>query len=182
MPRNPLISTRMNTGKQPQDRPQAIPPVPEEYVGDNNPYRGTESHGVARTVEPTPIEGYGATQPGVTYVKPEKDEEPVPVRIVQSFGREIKDWRAHTGSVGTQGITILGRNEARSSVLVQNQDAANSLYIAANPIDSVNCDILGFELKPGQSVTINSENEVYAVAKVAGPSKWQAIEHYSVEL
>lgn len=182
MARNPLLNTRLNTGKSPQTRPEAIPPVPEEYVGDNNPYRGIESHGVARTVEPTPIEGYGATQPGITYVKPEKDEDPVPVRIVQAHGREIRDWRPHTGSVGSQGLMILGRNEARSSVLVQNQDAANSIYISATPIDSVNCDILGFELKAGQSVTINSENEVYAVAKVAGPTKWQAIEHYSVEL
>lgn len=182
MPRNPLTAVQV-TSKPPPERPEAIPPVPEVYQGVNQPYRGTQEHGVTPNAEPHPTQADWDTREGRTYLKPEEEQEPVPVRIVQQHGAEFRRYRVHRMSVdNTRGVQLVGRNMARNSILVQNRDDVDSVFFYHDPIDPVSGPAIGFEIGPGEDHRIDSQDAVYIVGEGATLSTVQAIEYYSVEL
>lgn len=176
---NPLARVQV-TSKKPPERPEAIPPVPEHYEGDNNPYRGTEDHGVKPTEKPSPTGADWDTREGHTYLPPEEEYEPIPVRIVQQHGNEFRQFRVHRMSVNNgQAVQFLGRNLARQSVYVENPDAALTLMISHER----EFPLGGFILGPGQNVTLYTHDEIYVLGSAAAPAVQtaQAIEYYSVE-
>lgn len=71
-------------------------PVPEAYVGLNNPYRGVETHGVAPTESwvDTPENDMSID---VVVEEPEPEQEPVPVRIVTERSDAQKRFRVLRG-------------------------------------------------------------------------------------
>lgn len=179
---NPFIRVGV-TSKEPQDhRPEPIPPVPEHYEGQNNPYRGIEDHGVPPTSTPNPPGAMQDTKVGVNYLPPERVMHPVPVEIVNRFGREFRRHRVHKMSVnGARTVQFLGRNEARTSVVISNPDAALSLFVGITM--DMNPALNGYELKPGKEITLTSDDAVYVFGTAVDPAVQtvQALESYSVQ-
>lgn len=100
---------------------EAIAPVPENYVGDNIPYRGTVNHGVP-VDEPfiDTDELMEEENPEPEYAPPVEEQEPVPVRIVQETDRERRYWRGNGYTVGTTPICVLSRNDRRRQAEIRN--------------------------------------------------------------
>lgn len=178
---NPFTRVKV-TSQEPPERPHAIDPVPEHVKGDNNPYRGLESHGVPADNEPTPPGMWADNHEGFNYVEPPLEVDPIPVEIVTRYGREFRRHRMHRMSIdNTHGVQFIGRNESRTSIVLQNRDAANSIFISHAPIDAQNFAIAGWELAKGESVTINSQAAIFAVGSNAAVATLQAIEYYVLE-
>lgn len=176
---NPLARVQV-TSKEPPKRPEAIPPVPEHPAGDNEPYRGVVDHGVKATDKPSPTQANWDTREGHTYMAPEEEYEPIPVRIVQQHGNEFRQFRVHRMSVdNTHAVQLLGRNLGRNSVYISNPDNANAVMISHER----EMPLGGFVLNPGQNVTLFTHDEVYAIGTIAAPAVQiaQAIEYYSIE-
>lgn len=120
-------SYRQLLGMQtPPDRPQAIPPVPEEYEGTSFPYRGIENHGV----EPTPgvdpelyydRNSYDMDPDKFNTIPAEKEPDPVPVRIVNESARERFHFRVGTITIPTtsDALELCGRNDNRSLIRIR---------------------------------------------------------------
>ena len=176
---NPLARVQV-TSKEPPKRPDAIPPVPEHYEGDNNPYRGIEDHGVKPDVKPSPTQADWDTREGRTYMAPAEEYEPIPVRIVQQHGNELRRMRVHRMSVdNSRGQQLVGRNLARQSILVSNPDGANNQIIG----HSREFPLGGLILIHGKDVTLYTHDDVYVMGVAVPPAVQtaQAIEFYSVE-
>lgn len=180
---NPFIRLGSQVQSKPaEDRPTPIPPVLEKYAGENNPYRGIESHGVAANDEPSPPGAWADNHEGFTYVEEPPMQDPIPVEIVTKYAREFRRFRIHRMSVdNTHGVQFVGRNDARTSILIQNRDAANSVFIQERPTDPNNGPAYGFELAKGEELTLFSEAPVYIVGNNAAMVTVQAIEYYSVK-
>lgn len=120
-------SYRQLTGMQtPPDRPQAIPPVPEEYEGVNFPYRGVGNHGVEPTKGVDPEAYYDRTSydmdpDNFESLPPEKEPDPVPVRIVNENARERYHFRTVSMTIPTTSDTVelCGRNDNRSLLRIR---------------------------------------------------------------
>lgn len=111
------------------DNREPLPPVPEAYEGDNNPYRGTEAHGVAPTVEPRPVPGHASGRV-VEFDPPLPEPEPTPVVVVNTGARELRRSRIFTSRAGTPApVQLVGREEERITVKIKNV-GASTVYIA----------------------------------------------------
>jgi hypothetical protein len=176
---NPLIrSIPLNTSKEPQR--QGIEPVPEEYEGDNNPYRGIETHGVEPTVEPREVPGHGQGRM-VTYEAPEPEPEPIPVVIRQMGGRELRRSRVYRAyATASAPAQIVGRDDNRSKVKIKNLGASD-VYIGdssttANAMHS-------WPLAQGEDYESNTQDTLYAMSSHASDSMQVSVMiEYSVEL
>ena len=179
---NPL--TRVVTpvqSKPVQDRPEPVAPIPESVKGDNNPYRGLEDHGVPSDNKPAPPGTWADNHEGFTYVKPPREQDPIPVEIVNEYGSEYRRYRIHRMSIdNTRGMQFVGRNDARTSILVQNRDAANSIFIYHAPVDPYNT-AQAFELAAKEDITLMTQAPIYVVGSNAAMCTVQAIEYYSVQ-
>lgn len=177
---NPLIGTRrLNTGKPADDRPHATPPRPEAYVGDNNPYRGTNEHGVepARPYD-DPYTGDDAWEDTTSGVfEPEKAPlNPVPVEIVTRYARELRRFHVQRPRINAGTVSSLaGRNDARSSLTINNI-SASVIYIGNT--ESV-ADFTGFPVAAGGVLNLNTEDAVYAYC--ASDASVAVIEEFSVK-
>jgi hypothetical protein len=176
---NPLARVQV-TSKEPPKRPEAIPPEPEHYAGTNQPYRGINDHGVKATEKPSPTQADWDTREGHTYMAPEEEYEPIPVRIVQQHGNEFRQFRVHRMSVNAaKSVQLLGRNHERSSVYLTNPDAALDLFISHRP----EMPLGGFILHAGQNITLYTHDEIYVMGAAVDPAVQtaQALEYYSIE-
>lgn len=180
---NPL--TRVGTpvqSKNVPDRPEPVAPIPESVKGDNNPYRGLEDHGVPSNNHPSPPGAWADNHEGFTYVKAPLEQDPIPVRIVNEHGNEYREFRIHRMSIdNTHGVMFVGRNDARTSIEIQNRDAVNSVFIQARPTDPVNGPIYGFELAKGESHTFITQAPIHIVGNNAAMVTVQAIEYFTVQ-
>ena len=180
---NPL--TRIGTPVQSKpvpDRPEPIAPIPESVKGDNNPYRGLETHGVPSNNKPEAPGAWADNHEGFTYVKPEREQDPIPVEIVNEYGREYRRFRIHRMSVdNTRGQQFVGRNDARTSIYIRNRDAANSIFVSHSPTDPFNGPAFGFELAAKEELTLLTQAPIYIVGNNAAMVTVQAIEYYSVQ-
>lgn len=181
---NPFIRVGSQVQSKPvQDRPQPLVPVVEHPAGVNNPYRGIEDHGVRPNDEPSPPGAWADNHEGFTYVEIPDDVKPIPVEIVKHFAREYRRARILTGLADQNGQQIIGRNDARTSVRIENRDAANALYIAFRPIDNTSSSLLGFALDAqGGNITLTTEAAIYATTPtgITAQVKWQIMEEYVV--
>jgi len=104
---NPFF--KLGTPVQNDEEPLGEVPIPEQYVGQNYAYRGTETHGVAPTEEPSPSPGNDQAVP-VEFEEPTEPPPPVPVRIVTEESDAQQRFRVIRGitsaAVGTVTIPI----------------------------------------------------------------------------
>lgn len=120
-----------------------IAPIPEHYSGDNNPYRGTEDHGVPPTVDDAPIDSpeldYIHMQ-DFDYPAEKHKQDPVPVYVVNDSPIEEKRIVVTQNPVGDiRPVRIAGqdRNRIRVRILVDgspiyfNNDANVSVQTGA---------------------------------------------------
>ncbi len=135
-------------------------PRAEDYAGDNNPYRGTEAHGVEQTVDPMDISGYDGTVP-VVYDTPAPEPTPVPVRIVTESSREIKDWDANAWFLNEGGRSYLlaNRLDTRTKVKVTNA-GPDPIFLGRRP--TFVPDTAPLRLAVGETFETASTREVYA--------------------
>lgn len=156
-PRN--LSRRIDTEREP------IKPVPEEHAGDNNPYRGIESHGVAPTERPSPVPGFsGAVE--VEYLPEEREPEPVPVRIVQSGPKYRRTFRAdghqytYTDFNG-RPFRLLPREEYRTKVTIMQTNGFFEVFIGAS--DQLQDWTGGYPVSNRDSISIATTEEIWAL-------------------
>ena len=120
---NPLIRAGQQVTSTKPDEHKPDLPVMERVVGDNHPYRGMENHGIIDDTDPTFTEPWNleATQTGVTYVKEVEEENPIPVVIRNTAGREYTQHRIHHWTFdGNQTRQILPRNPRRTKARIYN--------------------------------------------------------------
>lgn len=164
------------------DRPHPTDPILETYDGSNHPYRGIETHGVEDTFPPTDVmtEWSGGTRP-VEYEHEKDEPTPVPVRIVEQGGREIKSWRVLTDKVPANfGVRrIVGANPHRTSLRLKNNNNF-FLYIGSN--ESVS-SYTGYPMGAFESLDLDIQDEVWVQnPDPAGLADMVVIEYFSVPI
>lgn len=179
--RSPLIPLPANLSRRNQtDRVQ---PTPERYAGENNPYRGVQEHGVEPTEESMQPPAHAEGRP-VVYEEPPEEQEPVPVRIVGEFGREIR--LGQTDSVTLlkgQKRQLLGKDDKRISALVRNMDEAETVYIGFT--NNISSFAGGYPLEPNAEMPLVVQGEVwmfYPESGTADSVRVGFLTQYSVEL
>lgn len=183
-------SYRQLLGMQtPPNRPQAIPPVPEEYAGTNHPYRGTETHGVENPTGVDPEYYYDRDQWDAGPSNPvslpeEKEPDPVKVKIVNETARERYAFRAF--QFPANGLTaqqFLGRNDKRSNVRVKNISTSSTNLMIGH--DNGVKPTSGYLVEPGQEAIIRTTEELFVIADKGGATDFvtmYVLEELSVEL
>lgn len=168
---NPFIKAGpANTSRNAGTDREPLEPVPEEYVGDNNPYRGIESHGVTPTFRPAPTTGYSETL-DVEYEEPVTGPEPVPVQIIQSGPRFRRIFRAdghqyNYDHFNGKPFMLLPREEHRTRVQIISTNGLWEFYIGHS--DQMKDWIGGYPLSGGRDVIIQSTEPIWAlIADVA---------------
>lgn len=148
------------------EHPEPATPIAETYAGDNNPYRGTEQHGVEDNNEPHPTPGYTTRNVPVRTDPPPPNYDPIPVRIVEEGGREIRSMRTVVMFAPNSGnaALILGRDENRTFARFKNPDEAQVIYINHNPHTVDSAAMNGFPVGPGEHYETQTQEEVYASA------------------
>jgi hypothetical protein len=177
---NPFIKAgALRTSQEASDRPRPIEPVPESYEGVNNPYRGTESHGVEATEKPLVPEDWRDGRP-VEYKEPEPAPTPVPVIIVSESGRELRRFRtfgAFTGTTGNPPASVIGRDEERNTVTVKHRVDGAVVWISHS---SETCKPSeGWPLETGDTYTTQAHGPIYAWADLATPLALHVVVEYA---
>lgn len=178
---NPFLSaTQLNrTKRNMTDRPTPETPRPESYVGENNPYRGTNDHGVESASHPEFFTGYEEMHSGEYRDEPHHVEA-IPVIIVHSGARELRQFRVGIEFVdSTNGLVarlIAGRNDARTELRITNNGAGLVYYGETESVTPYT----GYPVPAGKEVIFRGEVAVWFVA-AAGTSAPLAIhEEYTV--
>lgn len=165
---NPLIGSRpLNTGKRADDRPHAQRPREESWVGDNNPYRGTNDHGVPSShPEEMELPDWEDTTSGV--YEPEKEPvAPIPVTVVRTFARELRRFNTRQAVIPAAGVVVnlVGRNTARSRVTIKSTAVAPATVWIGND-ESIAAGLNAFPLSVAEKI-IDTEDPVYACQDLA---------------
>lgn len=129
---NPLLQTFRDRSKTPPRNPGIAGveereiiienPELEHYAGTNNAYRGTEQHGVKTDDHAT------AYDPGEDDARNEIVSptplapvvEPIPVLIVNDYGREERQFRAAQFPIGDRAQQVVSAHPKRSRVTIRN--------------------------------------------------------------
>lgn len=167
---NPFVGGRLNTSRrQDTERPTPIAPVPEDYAGDNLPYRGTEQHGVSvaehwrDTSEDMSLRPDGRL---VDVYEPEETaHEPIPVYIVNQSSHERRAFKVinayATGTNnGTTGRMILPRDDGRTQATIRNPGGGQHINIS-NSADLCN-STFGFTVLTGSTYVTQTQEALYA--------------------
>jgi hypothetical protein len=140
-------------------------PIPVEgaYIEPHvNAYRGTETHGVTPTVEFHDVEAITPDDAIVEFEIPDSTPDPIPVRIVQSGGRELKRATVqHSYAQPGYQQRIVGRDVNRSACKITNLHATDTAYISPDP--SVQ-PFLGYPIKAGAEFAYNAQDALYAIS------------------
>jgi hypothetical protein len=149
----------------------------------NFPYRGIETHGVHPNTTPDvdPEEAdYGATR-GVAYEAPEKEPDPIPVRVVPQGGGEFRTWYVIREYVrtGTQSRMIVPRDLSRTSITIKNLHATDNLVLNSQSFADVNA---GFPLAAGASQAMDTNAEVWALSATSNDIPIAVMVQTSVDL
>jgi len=168
-----------NVGKNPP-KDRVIEPVPEKYAGYNNPYRGTEMHGVEPTVDPRATPGYSSGRE-VEYDPPLPEPEPIPVVIRTTGGREVRDSRIYQGKANAvRPNQILGLDETRIKVKLKNLGAS---VVYVGNVDSTANANHGWPLAQNELYESETQGELWVVSSHATDPMTVAVTViYSMEL
>jgi hypothetical protein len=139
-----------------------IPPEGSHSEPHVNAYRGTETHGVTPTVEWHDVNAITPDDALVEFEIPESVPDPIPVRIVQSGGTELKRATVQH-SYAQPGIQsrIVGRDVKRTTCKITNLHATDTVYISPDP--SVQ-PFTGYPIKAGIEFTYGAHDALYAIA------------------
>lgn len=153
----------------PSGNVEPLQPAPDTFEPINFPYRGTEQHGVAPQERPwiphdPTIDDWTEGDDGpVEYA----EIEPIPVILYQTGPREIKSWRAFQGYAGSSSSILVGQNGNRRRTRIRSlaETDGPTVYIGHTSNTS---SLEGYPIDPGQSVEIDTEEEVYSVSDGIG--------------
>jgi hypothetical protein len=167
MPINPLMRKPANTSGDYNTQAVGQAPIPEIVEGTNWAYRGSETHGVAPTVDPSPVEGISPTVDVPT--EPfEPDPPPVPVRIVSEKSNAKKNFRIYRTIApgGAAPKQLIGPMRNRSALKVKNADTV-TIYIGTE--QSTTTSAFGYPLAAGESIDMNDapDAEIWGVSSDA---------------
>lgn len=169
------------TSHNPPQRPQPIEPVTESYEGENIPYRGTELHGVPMFDEPQDVPAWHEGRE-VVYEEQEPEQDPVPVRIVNTSGREVRRSRIFqvpAPVLDTPAKQVVGMDEQRSSVKVKNI-TADAVWIG-NEAHTAN-SVHGWRLNENETYETTSQMSLWVTGSHASNvSKVAVSVDYAVE-
>lgn len=179
---NPLMRAGRQVTSDPVRDRQPITPIPESYEGENNPYRGTEQHGVIPMYQPLAPQQWEQGRP-VTFPEAPAEEEPIAVRIVEESGRELNRMRtfgAYTGTTNNPPKEVLGKSQERRTVHLKHITDAATVWIshARETCNSNN----GHPMQKGDEFTTNSQEAIYAWADAADPLTIYVRVEYSVKV
>lgn len=142
------------------------PVVPQVNV---LPYRGQEYHGVNPNLggPPPDLNKDVFDQSAVKY-DPQEDQpvdiRPVPVHIVNLSGRERRAFRTTAEVVSNIAVLLAGHDPARTSLMIKNTDAANTVFISDNSNPN---PVTSYPLGPGVEVSLGTEDAVYIISPTA---------------
>lgn len=191
MARNPLIGF-LDTSKKPSRNPgtngveerQLDPDTPtlEYYEGDNNAYRGTEMHGVATKEHAKAYEHQPTDNAPVTsYLPPPKEAEPIDVRIVNEYARELRSGQLFSLPVTDTATRVVGIHDGRTKITIRNTGGAAPSVVYLSTESTVN-PITSFRLETGAEITLTIECELWAVCSAGAATTLQVIDEYPVKL
>jgi hypothetical protein len=179
--RSPFVSLPKNLSRREQT--ERVQPVPEEYEGENQPYRGIQEHGVTPDETPMRTPPHNEGRP-VTYEAPVEEPVPVPVRIVGEYGREIRLGQTDAVTlVKGQTRQLLGKDDKRISALIRNLDEAETVYIGFT--DNISAYAGGYPLEPDQEISLIVQGAVWVFYPETGTAdsiRIGFLTQYSVEL
>lgn len=163
---NPLVRPKSLTTKETNPQEMQQTPIPDSYKPDYlMPGRGAVNHGVE-------IPRYSGYEPTVSYDDSmeleaveayEKPLEPIPVRLVDNAGREMRRFRTSKFNLDVGGIAkrVLGRDSNRSKVTFYN--SGSTPVILSDNASSAQYD--GFTIPGKSSFSLISEDEIFMVAE-----------------
>jgi len=164
-PRNDYQVEQSHQYRTPPATPER-PVVPQVNV---LPYRGQEYHGVNPNLAGPPPD-QNADVFDQSLVKPDKQDErpvdirPVPVHIVNLSSRERRAFRTSNLPVSNVAMAIAGHDPSRTSLMIKNTDAANTIYISDNSNPN---PVTSYPLGPGVEASLSTEDAVYAISPTA---------------
>lgn len=170
---SPFLRARLATSK-PVDRPTPIAPVPEEYAGDNLPYRGINNHGVdgsedwRETSEDAPLRSDGRLIDVYEHDQPEP--EPIPVYLVNRSSRERRAFRTITGYAGGtdygRARQLFGQDETRTRITIKVPTGGQTIWLSD---DAGNANAAsGYPVAAGETYVTESQEPIYATVAQAG--------------
>lgn len=168
----------------PEGKPVPAPvPTHSESRSPFLPYRGPNVHGgpdVTQSAFQT-ADHYGDGSVDVEWNEPEAPDHIVPVRIITDSKEQITNFRAGQIPTGDNAQMIFNRMRNRKELKIKNLAASggNSCWIGADEsISAMN----GYRLDPGETLTLTSTEDVWAINAVAGsPVILSWILHYTQE-
>lgn len=156
---------------------QPLEPLPEAYVGDNNPYRGIEQHGVEADTRPQGVPGYGDTV-AVQFMEPAPLQDPVPVIVVNESPKELHSWDTTPFTVTERMMQVMGRDERRTSLVITNE-GPNTVYLAPRPTSGT---YMGFPLAMDATLSLDTEDEVWGVCAASETGTLRVLWEYAKTL
>lgn len=170
------------------DRPEALTPVPEEYEGTNFPYRGTGNHGVEPTPGVDPEAYYDRSSFDMNPDKfeslpPEKEPDPVPVRIVNENARERFNFRTGTITLlpNANPVELFARNDNRSLIRLRVPGTSTGSFLVSH--DRGMAPGMSYTLSPGNEIEFRTTEPVYVVQATASQAPTiMFLETYTVGL
>ncbi len=125
----------------------------------NNPYRGTEQHGVAFDA---PAEynmpDYDDDLP-VKYLEDNSDIVPIPVRIVGDTTDEVEQWDGTTFTLNrVDAVLLASRVKNRTSLNITNE-GPDPVFL--HPSSNNNTNFAAVKLNSGSSFSLNNSSEVW---------------------
>lgn len=161
---NPLLRKQANTSERPPANRTVEPDVPARIL----PYRGIETHGVPINAIPDvdPDEADYGTTVGVPIEPVDPEPDPVPVRVVNTSGRESRRFLTLVGYArgtdnGVSGREILPRDDNRTRATIKvPTTATQTVWISHSPdlANSVN----GYPLEAGKEYPTESQYPIFA--------------------
>lgn len=152
---NPLMT---NKGKTRTQEVQKHEPVIEQFAGENNPYRGTNDHGVPVKVNPPEMPDWDNPEI-VEYEAEERLPEPVPVRIVSESAKELRKWRHTNEFVDSTQRRIVGAWDKRTTLKIANQGPATVFIAPDSNVSAMN----GYPLAAGKDISLTTTDDVWAI-------------------
>jgi len=161
---SPFHRFPFNTSKRAATDREPIEPVPEHYEGYNNPYRGTELHGVEPTDDPRPVPGHASGR-GVEYDPPLPEPEPIPVVLRNEGGLELRRSRIYQGKANAlQSNQLVGRDDTRLKVRLKN--LGTSVVYIGNRNDTAHPNH-GWPLAQNELFESETQDELWAISSHA---------------
>jgi hypothetical protein len=162
------------------DERQPYTPVPDDYEGDNNPYRGLQNHGVEPSGKPYEVPGFEDATP-VVFEITEPEPEPVPVRIVNSEtgSRQMRKWAVSALPI-TEGQPhqLAGRDLRRTSLILHNS-GPDTVYVTP---DNNAATYIAMPIGVDDTFRLETQDDVWAIVEAGSEATVIVSTEYTVEL